>query len=351
MNIGFLYGQTFPPGTGGSVHGYQLAKGLAERGHKLRSWYYGSDSNPYITHYRGRQVAAFLRRIDVLYVRTRWEARSTFVWLRRLAFRRLPVVWELNGVPEEILHLPGKRDDLARVNDALRRLAHGVNAGIGVTAEVCRYLNETLGINIVQCIPNGSDPKLFTPPKGRSDQSKPLRIVWIGSISCPWHDIRALLAAAETLARKNSNVQFEIYGRREALPENLPDNVRCRGTVPYSEVGTQLREGDVGVHLFKAINGKLIDGSPLKLFDYMASGLAVIAQDSGQTGRVVAEQECGVFTTGHPDDLAEKVLQLDGDRDFCHRLGQNGRRAVEEYYNWGRVAEETERVLLAALNG
>jgi len=347
MNIGFLYGQrTYPPGMGGSVHGYQLAKGLTERGHRLFSWYYGQDDSPFITHFRGRQVIQFLRVVDVLYVRVGWESKGTFRHLRRLRLGRLPVVWELNGLPQELSYIGATEDEVRAVTDRLRRTARHVDAAIGVTERVRDYLRDELGIAHAYCIPNGSDPELFTPGQRRATRDAPLRVAWVGGTKWPWHDLDSLLQAAALLAKRNANVQFTIYGSRENLSDNLPANVTCPGKVPYMELGKSLSCENVGIHLFTARKGDHpIDGSPLKVFDYMACGLAVVAQDAGQTGEVIRKWGCGLFTTGEPEDVAEKILTLERDRERCHRLGKNGRRAVEEYYNWGRAVAETEATL------
>jgi len=352
MNVGFLYGQrTYPPGSGGSVHGYQLAKGLTERGHRLFSWYYGQDDSPFITHFRGRQILGFLRAVDVLYVRINWDRKGTFRHLRRLRLGRLPVVWELNGLPQELSYIGATEDEVRAATDRLRRTARHVDAAIGVTERIRDYLRDELGIAKSYCIPNGSDPELFTPGKEPVSRDAPLRVAWVGGTKWPWHDLDSLLQAAAQLAKRNANVEFTIYGSRENLPDDLPGNVNCPGKVPYPELGKCLSGKSVGIHLFTARkDDRPIDGSPLKLFDYMVCGLAVMAQDSGQTGDVIRERNCGLFTSGEPEDVVEKILTLERDRERCRRLGHNGRRAVVEYYNWGRVVEETETVLQIALN-
>ncbi len=354
MNIGFLYGQkTYPPGLGGSIHGYQLAKNLVARGHCLFSWYYGRDDNLLIHHFRGRQLLSFLRKIDVLYLRVSWStSMCRLARLRWLRFRRLPIVWELNGLPEEILYNDGSITDVHEANRKLRRFAKHVDAAIGVTRRIQEYLSRDLGIRRTYCIPNGSDPELFAPQQGKNDASQPLQVVWIGSLSWPWHALDTICQAARILARQKANVEFVIYGRRENLPSNLPSNVTCEGKVPYADLGKKLAAGHVGLHLFKPLpDGEMIDGSPLKLFDYMASGLAVIAQDSGQTGEIIKRSNSGLLTSGSPEDVAEKLTVLERDRSLCRALGENGRRAVVEYYNWDRVTKETELVLNEVMAG
>lgn len=351
MNIGFLYGrQTYPPGMGGSIHGYQLARGLVNRGHRLFSCFFDSDTNPLIHHFRGRHALKFLRAIDVLYVRLRWDRRSPFVPLRRLALKRIPVVCELNGLPAETLYTSGTQGDLDRITRRLRRLARAMDAGIGVTRKIQEYLSSELAIPRTRCIPNGSDPSLFAPADRPADPTLPLRVAWVGVSKYGYHDLAALIEAARLLACRQARVEFTLYGPRTNLPDNLPPNVTAVGAVPYEQLGPRLAMADVGVHLFKPLpNGQLIDGSPLKIFDYMACGVSVIAQDNGQSGDLLRQTNAGLFTSGEPEDLAAQIRVIERDRERCRQFGRNGRQAVVDYYNWDRVAAETEAVLREAL--
>jgi glycosyltransferase involved in cell wall biosynthesis len=76
---------------------------------------------------------------------------------------------------------------------------------------------------------------------------------------------------------------------------------------------------------------------------------AVVAQEAGQKGAVIRRWNAGLFTTGGPQDIADKIMLLERDRALCRQLGLNGRRAVLEYYNWSRAAAETEAILMETL--
>jgi len=346
MNIGFFYPKSYPPGMGGSVHGYQLAKGLTERGHRLFSWYYGQDDNPFIRHFRGRRILSFLRRIDVLYVRRECGKPTISNHLRRLCFGRLPVVWEFNATPQEHLYAGASAERIGQIEKQLQKESRHVDAAIGVTHGIHEYIRDTLGIRRAFCIPNGSDPTLFAPRKRGSDPSSRLRVVWGGDTNYNWHDLESILEAAKQLAARRVRTAFWLYGDRTNLPHTLPENVQCHGPVPYLEFGRVLAKGDVGLFVMTCLpHQPLKEASPLKLFDYMACGLAVLAQNSGQTGEIIKEYNCGLCTSGQPNDIASKLAILEQDRAFCRRLGENGRRAVLEYYNWSRVVDETEAVL------
>jgi glycosyltransferase involved in cell wall biosynthesis len=253
-------------------------------------------------------------------------------------------------MPEELLYEGGADNDVAAATSRLRRLARFVDAGIGVTDEISDYLRRDLGIPRTYCVPNGSDPELFSPPPDVAGNSDPLTVAWIGSSERGWHALGAFVNAAAMVHQAGANVRFVIFGDPRHLPPNLPPNIACQGVVAYAEMGKALAAADVGVHIFKALpNGKIMGALPLKIFDYMAAGLAVVAQEAGQKGAVIRRWNAGLFTTGGPQDIADKIMLLERDRALCRQLGLNGRRAVLEYYNWSRAAAETEAILMETL--
>jgi glycosyltransferase involved in cell wall biosynthesis len=82
-----------------------------------------------------------------------------------------------------------------------------------------------------------------------------------------------------------------------------------------------------------------------KLFDYMSAGLPCVAADLPSMRRVLEETGAGVL---HPPSdvpkMAAAIADLLGDPARRHSLGENGRRAAQEVYRWGR---DEERLLAA----
>ena len=347
MNIGLFYGsEAFPPSTGSTVHRYHLSKGLTERGHKLSCWYFGNGLDPNCKLFRGRQLFDFLAQIDLIYLRVDWNSRSRYLtWLRYLSRRRPPVIWELNGLPSEILFQGQSSAQLSKLERSLHSCAQSVAAGIGVTPAIRDFLQHDLKVPRSFDVPNGSDPELFQPREKTRDRSRPLQVVWMGTTSSKWHDLERVMSAAAVLESESRAVQFRIYGDERHLPNNLPSNVRPCGTADYLKLSEFIGDADVGLVLWKPAARSNLDGSPLKMFDYMACGLATITEEERFRGKVVRERNCGRTTDGSVDDLVKLLLELESDRDRCYELGRNGRIAVEDYYNWGRVADQTNAIL------
>ena len=126
---------------------------------------------------------------------------------------------------------------------------------------------------------------------------------------------------------------------------DMPTNVFYWGAQPYQELPGWLSAMQVG--LVSYTEGSAEFGSPLKLFDYMASGLCVLSTPSRFMAELSEEldQPGLVIPFGGADQLAEQVMKLYRDNDMRSRLGGATRRLVVERYNWSRAVGVTmERI-------
>jgi phosphatidylinositol alpha-1,6-mannosyltransferase len=89
----------------------------------------------------------------------------------------------------------------------------------------------------------------------------------------------------------------------------------------------------------------MAEGFGISLVEASASGLAVVAGRSGGVPDAVREHETGILVD--PDDpraVAAGIAALLGDRERRARMGVAGRRAVETYFNWDRVARDVRAI-------
>ena len=78
-----------------------------------------------------------------------------------------------------------------------------------------------------------------------------------------------------------------------------------------------------------------MEAQPIKMFEYMSEGIPVIASDIPLWNTIVTEAECGFCVDPHDvTAIAAKIDDVLANQDEARRLGANGRRAVEERYNW-----------------
>jgi len=72
-----------------------------------------------------------------------------------------------------------------------------------------------------------------------------------------------------------------------------------------------------------------------KVFEYMEAGLPLICTDYVLWRDIIDRWECGVYVQpGSTEELRAAIEYVVSDRDRAYRMGQNGRRAVLEEFNW-----------------
>lgn len=91
----------------------------------------------------------------------------------------------------------------------------------------------------------------------------------------------------------------------------------------------------------------ILDSQPIKLFEYMAAGLPVIASDFPLWRKIVDDAECGICVDPH-DSLAisDAVKRIMENPDVAMKMGISGRKKILEKYNW----ESQEPVLVSFYN-
>jgi glycosyltransferase involved in cell wall biosynthesis len=110
--------------------------------------------------------------------------------------------------------------------------------------------------------------------------------------------------------------------------------VNFLGQVGRPEVVAAIDSAQSGIILDHPISNYL-DAHSTKMFEYMACGLPVVCSDFPLWVRMVGEADCGVVVDPlDPRAAADVIQRLMKDPEEAQRLGENGRRAVLEKYNW-----------------
>lgn len=272
-----------------------------------------------------------------------------------LALRRKgKVVYDAHeDLPDQILDKPyinrSLRKPLAAVTRvSLEFLCRRMDGVIAATPHIAEKLVnagiETIVVNNFPIIDE------FRMPDNEPAQSA--AISYVGSIS----KTRGAIEIVQAIELTKSGAVLNIAG-------NFPDNIRSEAAMlpGWERVNLLgfLDRGEVESLLARSIAGLVTlhptpsyqRSLPVKMFEYMAAGIAVIASDFPLWREIMEGSDCGICVDPlSPDQIASAIDRLVNAPDEARRLGANGRKAVEEIYNWKRE-EQKLLGLYQTLNG
>lgn len=120
---------------------------------------------------------------------------------------------------------------------------------------------------------------------------------------------------------------------------NLSNQVTLLDTIPHSEVPAQIHRCHAGILPFPRCDA-WNTSSPIKLFEYMACGKAVIVTDIPAHRNVLKDKPFAFFASdASPEALADAIRNAYAARDRLSTLGQAARQCVLTEYTWMRQAE------------
>lgn len=150
--------------------------------------------------------------------------------------------------------------------------------------------------------------------------------------------LRVVQAAPDALLLMVGEGPVRDELERLSVELGLAEHVRFEGRVAFERVPSYLGASDVCIlPLVKTVQTDA--GLAHKLFQYMLLGKPVVASDCDATRRVVTDARCGLLVPpGDSAAFANALLEL-RDPSLRRELGENGRRAVLDRYNWASAAE------------
>jgi glycosyltransferase involved in cell wall biosynthesis len=181
-------------------------------------------------------------------------------------------------------------------------------------------------------------------------------VLFVGSFY-KWHDVATLLRAFVLLLRVRPEAALVLVGDGEtrrnmsqlAADLGISDSVYFIGNIPHHEVPLFIAAADVSVAPYAA-GGPEMWMSPLKVYESMAGGAAVVASAVGQLTQVIDHGETGLLTRpGDPVDLSRAIGRLLSDKACRERLTKAARQQAVSAYSWDRYAADLEQLCHVAV--
>lgn len=316
-------------------------------------------SLPYAGWFESRRFAATilqeLNEANLLYERMSWMGYGAGLAAQSMG---IPLVLEFNGDHLHDLEAKGiapkglqRHLSMMLMNEAVKRSSHTIASGKGWNDQFIRRYK--VSPDQVTTIENGTtlvellqqkDLRAFS----SSIESNELNIVYLGGFF-PWHGVEILIRAFTRLLQQGIQARLTLIGAGTNLKScqelvqssGIEMSVKFTGQLSAEQYAPYLASADIGVSPYCGWK----EYSGMKLFDYKAAGLAIIA--SGENGQpdTLEHGQTGWIVPPCDENALVKALQLfANDHQFRRSIGQAARIDAEKHHSWDHTVERIEQI-------
>jgi glycosyltransferase involved in cell wall biosynthesis len=360
MKIAYIATSSIPSSTANSIQVMKVCQALTQLGHEAHLFIPGSGELKWdeLTRQYGLTTRFSIARIDSIKALRRFDfilkalelARALKVdavytrmlWVAVIAqLRRVPVMLELHDVPSGRL---GKPLFLRYLNSNSKKLTILITSALGKVIE--KRFELTLPDTTIMVAPDGVDTERYqalpdvVEARRQLGLKENLTAVYTGG----FYMGRGLELLVE-LAKAFPQVQFLwVGGKPEAVAgwktviDNLNlENIQLTGFIPNEQLPLYQAAGEILLMPF----GKSISGSsggntaevcsPLKMFEYMSAGRAILTSDLPVLREVLNESNALFYAIEDFEDLKAKFTILMNDAERRDQLARQARTDVVQY--------------------
>lgn len=183
-------------------------------------------------------------------------------------------------------------------------------------------------------------------------------VLWLGGFY-PWHDLDLLLESFALVLQRHPNAKLVLVGdgqtrqwiEHKIQKQGFQQSVIMTGAIPHSRVPEMVSIADVAVVPSAPVSaGGGGTGTPLKLFEYMAAGKAIVATALNEAIEVIQAGHNGLLVeAGDVNKFAESILKLIDDPKERNRLAQNARAQAIKQYSWEHYTKRLEEIYLSVI--
>ena len=297
----------------------------------------------------GLKMGQLLRQRTYHAIFTRHLKPAAFFSALRSYFK-LPIIFEAH----EIFHLTANRNERSeKIRKKEARIYPRMDGLVAITRGLADKFRESFYLRApIEIVPDGFHPGLY---QTLSPSRRQGRIIYVGQLF-PWKGTDILFEAMQYLPE----AELHVLGGSGALLEksieqcqrlDVDGRVSFHGQVPPLEVVRHLGEASVAVLPLRTDLISARFTSPLKLFEYMAAGVPIVASDLPSMREILSDRTNALLVKPEdPHALAEGIQKLLRERGLAERLAARAKDDVQSY-TWDKRAERIIGLLRSLIDG
>lgn len=255
------------------------------------------------------------------------------------------VIYDVHeDVPRQILSKWWIRKPFRRIISwGFERLENFAAKKLDAIVTATPFINERflqLGCNAVNINNFPIFRELYIPNVDWSQKDR--AVCYIGGISQIRGIHEMVKAIGETDIKLMIGGQFTSTSnelKHRVFQETGWNNVDFLGLVDRKKVSETIAKSVAGLVLFHPYPNH-INAQPNKMFEYMSAGVPVISSNFPLWKQIIEGNDCGICVNPlEPNEIANAIKWLVDNPEEAKRMGENGRRAVEQKYNWEKESE------------
>jgi phosphatidylinositol alpha-1,6-mannosyltransferase len=248
-----------------------------------------------------------------------------------------------------------------------RRLLHRIGEHVDVVTYLGDYTRRRVGAALspaararMQRLTPGVDEEFFRPGCGGQQTRAAYGLAGRPVVACvsrlvPRKGQDTLIRALPLIHKRVPEAALLLVGggpyrselRKLAASLRVGPSVVFCGELPWADVPAHYDAGDVFAMPCRNRRWGLdVEGFGMVFLEASATGLPVVAGDSGGAPDTVLEGETGYVVDGRsPDPVAERVTELLLDPEKARLMGRQGREWVARHFRWSQVSDRLAALL------
>jgi len=190
----------------------------------------------------------------------------------------------------------------------------------------------------ISIVPNGVDLSFF-----KTKNRDPNKIVFSG-VMYHHRGLDVLLEATPKIVKEIPETKIVLLGDGPEMKKlkaivkqkNLDSNVEFKGWIDRKDIPEHLSNASIGIGPLKRTT-VTENALPIKVLEYMASSLPIIAKTGTLPEDVLKDNENGWFVE-NSSELYEKIIKLEQNPELVEKMGKNSLSMVQKF-SWERIVK------------